>query len=156
VPGLEPKHLFGARVPLLLRDDVIGASCGPAFETDLSSWTLWIDRAGGLRQQIRVSTPENNYRGEHRLAEAEIGAEAVTALLRLAEEVGFQDLPPDFGEWHTTDQESIAVAVRFAGGIAAVYTYGVFLADSRGMPEATRLVRLWKSIEHFSLHQRGL
>jgi hypothetical protein len=152
-PWVEPAFLFAARVPLPLRDDVIAASYGPGFETDLSSWTLWLDRAGGLRQQIRVCAPENEYRVEHRTETAQVGVEEVAALLRLAEEVGFQDLPPDLGEWDVTDQETVAVTVRLPGGVAAVFAYGASLAAYRGMPEAVRLVRLWEGIERLSLYR---
>jgi hypothetical protein len=152
-PRVDPASLFAARVPLPLRDDVIAASYGPGFQTDLSSWTLWLDRAGGLRQQVRVCAPENDYRVEHRTETAQVAADEVAALLRLAEEVGFQDLPPALGEWNLTDQGTIAVTVRLPGGVAAVFAYGASLAAYRGMPEAVRLVRLWERVERLSLYR---
>jgi hypothetical protein len=147
---VAPTFVPRAWLPLLLGDDVVAATYNPGFEADLSNWTLWIDRTGILRQEVRVSIPENNFKGECRTERAQVGVAEVQALLRLAEEAGLQNCCPVLGLDNLEDQETITVVVRLATGVAAISAYGAFLAASQGMPEEVQLLRLWKRIERLS------
>ncbi len=143
--GPSPFEVYG-RLTGLPEGAVIGAGYAPGFAPDLTSWRLFVSGSGHVRQEVRLSVAENEYRPEERVEEGNVGPEAAAALVTAAEVAGLREMA-GYHESNCTDEELISVAVRGPVGVVAVGAYGPWTLVGGGNRDVAALLGLWVAVQ---------
>jgi hypothetical protein len=130
----------------LPRDAVIGAGYAPGFAPDLTCWRLFVSSSGLVRQEVRLSVAEQDFRPETRVEERNVGPEVAAALVVAAEVAGVREMAGWY-EADCTDQDMISVAVRLPGGLCSVGVYGAWDLVGKGNREVAALLGLWVAVQ---------
>ncbi|WP_148087830.1 hypothetical protein [Gemmata obscuriglobus] len=143
-----PHERFGV-VAGLADGAVFGAGFSPGFTSDLTCWRLWFYLDGRVRQELRVSTPDNNYVGEPSSESRTVGPEVPAGLVAAAGVAGLAGLDGWYGA-DCTDLCTVSVAALLPGGVRAVEVYGPFDMAGRGHAGAGVVLGLWLSAVRFA------
>jgi hypothetical protein len=153
VPEAKPRPPAPREVYGLLTDlpagVIVGAGFAPGFSYDLSSWRVWVDQAGHVRQDIRLSVPENRWRPKELTELSEAGPEAVAGLQKLADEIGLREMAAQYDSM-CTDQELVSVAVRYSDRVCSVAVYGAWWLADQGHPQSMGVIRFWQAVQRLA------
>lgn len=133
----------------MAENDVISAAIvSPGFWEDLSTWRVTISRDGRLRQDIRLCTGANGYKGESRREVGQVPADELAAMLATAERIGFKDFRDQYEpEDDVDDLGTFSISVRFDGAIKTVEAYGPdWAAEQEGNRDMAGFIELWEQI----------
>ena len=130
---------------------IVGAALvTPSFQRDLSTWRLTIRGDGLVCQDIRVCIPGTPFRGEVRQETTQLPIEEVSAILAIADRIGFRNFQGHY-ESPTVDEETCSIGIRFADGVKLVETYGPWdLAVFQNKEEMHGFMELWSRIHRYS------
>jgi hypothetical protein len=148
-PAEGPGGLLGR--PTLSESDVIGAALiNPGFSPHDTVWRLTIDRDGLLRQEVRTRNYQRTPMDEFHYGEIKVANEELSAILEVANRIGFRNLSDVYEDDRITDQATLWLAVRFGTGLKTVQAYAPVWWAARGQQEMIAFLELWGNIHRFA------